>query len=65
MAKKQKVTLPKAAIKRLIKSAGADRVSDSAADAFNKKALELATRAAKIAKANKRTTVQDKDVAHL
>jgi len=61
----EKVTLPKAAIKRLIKAAGADRVSDTAADAFNKKAFELAKKAAQIAKANNRTTVQDKDVAYL
>lgn len=59
------VTLPKAAVKRLIKAAGADRVSDSATVAFNKKAFELAQKAAKIAKANNRTTVQDKDVAYL
>lgn len=62
---KEKVTLPKAAIKRLIKAAGADRVSDTATDAFNKKALELAGKAVRIAKANNRTTVQDKDVINL
>ena len=63
MAKKP--NLPKAAVKRLIKKAGAARVSDDAAVEFDKKVAEIAAKAVKIAKANKRTTVQGKDVAYL
>jgi len=54
--------LPKATIIRLIKDAGADRVSGDVADAMNKIVKEIAKGAVKSCKAAGRKTVSAEDL---
>lgn len=58
--------IPKSTVKKILKAAGAKRVSNEAADAFhkdmNRVAFTIAERAVKLAKHAKRKTVDLSDV---
>ena len=58
--------IPKSTIKRILKSAGAGRISDDALSAFhtsiNKFAYDTASKAVRLAKHAKRKTVDTSDV---
>ncbi len=60
------VELPRAPIERLIKRAGAERVSDGAvealADVLEEEAIKIATRAIKLARHAGRKTVTEDDI---
>ena len=65
MAKRQRA-IPKAPVARMLTNAGAERVSDSAAEAFaeilEEIGLEIAEQAARIAKHSGRKTVLEGDI---
>ncbi|MFI5412681.1 MAG: histone [Candidatus Micrarchaeales archaeon] len=58
--------IPKSTIKKILKEAGAQRVSDDAAEMFhrdiNRMAFTIATRAVRLAKHAKRKTIGASDV---
>lgn len=67
MAQQRKISvIPRAPVARILMNAGAKRVSESAADEFadelHKITLEIAERAARIAKHSGRKTVQAEDI---
>ncbi len=66
MVKKNISIIPKAPMARILLNVGANRVSQSAIDAFNdvltQKAMEIAERAVQIAKHSGRKTVHEGDI---
>lgn len=60
------VEIPRAPIERLVKRAGAERVSDSAVDAMidalEEEAIKIATKAIKLARHAGRKTVVEEDI---